>query len=319
MSMSGEPGASIVLEETSSFYGEVVGLSRVTVSFGPGITGVVGPNGSGKTTLMRVLTGLVAPSEGRVLVLGRAPFEDAATRGRIGFVPATECFFPAVSGRRNLELAFMARGRSGREVREHAMRALETVGLSGDGERRYGTWSRGMRQRLKLGLALTADVDVVLLDEPFLGVDPPTRRHLRTLIEALGETGRTVLVSSHVLHEVEALTDQVAILAHGRLLGAGQIQALLLDLRDQHPHTVRITAADPRGLAAALVARDEVRSLRFVDAETLELVTDHPERTYRELPQVMVESGAYATRVVTHDDSLDALFAHMTQVGARHL
>lgn len=303
----------------SVFYGEVVGLSNVTMDLNPGITGVVGPNGSGKTTMMRVMVGLIDPREGQARVLERSPFHDAGVRSRITFVPAMESFYPGLTGRRNLEVAFMAQGRARADARDLAQRALELVTLVEHGDRRYGTWSRGMRQRLKLGLALAGESDVVLLDEPFLGVDPPSRAALREHVLALGAQGRTVLVSSHVLHEIEALTDLVGILAHGRLLGFGKVHTLVRKIRDDHPHRVVLHTDDPRAVARALLVLPHVEQVRIIGDDALEFVTVEPELAYRELPRLVVESGIAVRRVESLDHTLEAAFAHVTAVGSRRL
>ncbi len=311
--------ATVTLSGVSVFYGEVIGLSRVDLALAPGITGIVGPNGSGKSTMMRVLTGLMPPSEGTVSVLGGAPFSQPEIRQRIAIVPATECYFDGLSGQRNLEVAHLSHGLTPREARERALRGLELVGLTADGHRRYGTWSRGMRQRLKLALVLVSEAELVLLDEPFLGVDPPSRRLLRTHILEMAAAGRTVLVSSHVLHEIESLTDLVGVLAHGRLLGFGKIEQLLLDLRDRHPHRVRVACDRARELAAALLARDHIREARVMGSEVIEFVTDRPEIAYRELAAVAVERGLLIRRLETLDNTLEAVFRHVTAAGAARL
>ncbi len=311
--------APVSLAGVSVFYGEVVGLSNVTLDLAPGITGIVGPNGSGKSTLMRVLTGLLTPREGRVRVLGGDPFAEASVRARLRLVPATECFFRGMSGRRNLEIAFLARGEAPALARRSAQQALELVHLTEHAGRNVGHYSRGMRQRLKLGLALAEDSELVLLDEPFLGVDPPTRRQLTDAIARLGADGRTVLVSSHVLHEIETLTDRVGILAHGRLLGFGRIQDLLVDLRDRHPHRVRIHAGDPRRLGSALLELPHVREIRVIGRDGLEFVTAHPEAAYRELADLVARTGVPVRRVETLDNTLEAVFRHVTAAGTRRL
>lgn len=314
------PGsAPVELREASVFYGEVVGLSRVTMQLAPGITGIVGPNGSGKTTMMRALVGLLKPREGDVRVLGAAPFDDARVRSRMTLVPATENFFPSLSGRNNLFVAFLAQGRSRADARRLTERGLELSGLTGAADHFYGTWSRGMRQRLKLGLALAGDSPVVLLDEPFLGVDPPTRKALRQHIVALGEEGRVVLVSSHILHEIEALTDRVGVLAGGRLLGFGQVDRILQDLRDEHPHRIVLEVDDPRRLGRELLALDHVRELRVTGDGELEFVTFQPDRAYRDLPRLVVSTGAVVRRVETLDHTLEAVFDHVTESGSRRL
>jgi len=310
---------AVELRGVSVFYGEVIGLSRVDLSLSPGITGIVGPNGSGKTTLMRTLVGLISPHEGRAEVLGGSAFDDAAVRARITFVPATENFYPSLSGRKNLEVAFLARGRRRSEARSLAERALEVIDLRADGNRRYGTWSRGMRQRLKLGLALTSESELVLLDEPFLGVDPPNRRALRDHILELARLGRTVLLSSHVLHEIESLTDRVGVLARGRLLGFGHIETLLDQIRDSHPHRVAIVVNDPRRLGQSLLELPHVRELSIIGPESLEFVTDHPEVAYRELTKLVVSTGVIVRRIEPLHATLEDVFTHVTEVGVKRL
>jgi ABC-2 type transport system ATP-binding protein len=310
---------TVILDEVSVFYGEVVGLSKVELTLGPGITGVVGPNGSGKSTIMRVLTGLISPAEGRVTVLGGNPFSDAAIRSRIGLVPATECFHGGLSGRRNLEVMFLSQGDGKSRSREKATAALKLVGLTKDGDRRYGTWSRGMRQRLKIGLTLAGDAEIVLLDEPFLGVDPPSRRLLQRLIQEMAASGLTLFVSSHVLHEIETLTDRVCVLAHGRVLGFGKIEQLLLELRDQHPHRIRLISDDPRGLATALLTLPHISEVKLIGNRAVELVTGRPDLAYRQLAEVVVNSDCLIHRIETLDNGLEAVFHHVTQAGSRHL
>jgi ABC-2 type transport system ATP-binding protein len=269
--------------------------------------------------MMRVMVGLIDPREGTVRVLARSPFHDAAVRSRITFVPALESFYPGLTGRRNLEVAFMAQGRTRGDAKELAVKALDLVQLTEHGNRRYGIWSRGMRQRLKLGLALAGDSDVVLLDEPFLGVDPPSRAALRDHVLALGRQGRTVLVSSHVLHEVESLTDLVGILAHGRLLGFGKVHTLVRKIRDDHPHRVVLHTSDPRRIGRALLDLPHIEQLRVVGDGAIEFVTVAPETAYRELPRLVVETGVAVHRVESLDHTLEAAFAHVTAVGSRRL
>jgi ABC-2 type transport system ATP-binding protein len=312
-------GAKVALEGVSVFYGEVVGLSNVDLELEPGITGLVGPNGSGKTTMMRVIVGLIDPEEGRARVLGRPPFLDAHVRSRITLVPAGESFYPGITARRNLEVAFMAQGRDRSSARDMAQRGLELVGLAHEAGRGYGTWSRGMRQRLKLGLALAGDSEVVLLDEPFLGVDPPSRSALREHVLALGAQGRSVFVSSHVLHEIEALTDLVGILAHGRLLGFGKVHTLVRKIRDDHPHRVVLQVDDPRKLGQALLVLPHVQELKVVGPEALEFVTVGPESAYRELPGLVMKTGVVVRRVESLDHTLEAAFTHVTAAGSRRL
>lgn len=310
--MRPSPDSTAELRGVSVFYGEVLGLSRVDLALTPGILGIVGPNGSGKSTLVRVLTGLVPPNEGTVTVLGGDPFRDASIRSRIAVVPATECFFDGLSARRNLELAFRFRGRSQKDAAARATHALQIIQLEQDGHRVYRTWSRGMRQRLKLGVVLADPAELVLLDEPFLGVDPPSRLHLRVLIEKLGAEGRTVLVSSHVLHEIESLTDRVAVLAYGRVLGLGHVSEILEELREAHPHRLRLEANDPRRLASEVIRLPHVREVRVTDAG-VELVTERPDVAYRELAETALRADVVLRRLEPLDQGLEAVFHTVTR------
>jgi len=310
----------IKLDAVSVFYGEVVGLSHVSLGLEPGLTGVVGPNGSGKSTLMRVLTGLVSPREGSVTVFGGDPFASADIRSKIAFVPATENFHDGLSGRDNIRVLATAMGLTGAAVAARADKALEVAGLTADGKRDYGTWSRGMRQRLKLGWALSGDAGLVLLDEPFLGVDPPSRRFLTELIRALAAEGRTVMLTSHVLSEIEALTSRVAVLAHGRLLGFGQREDLLRSLRDRHPHRVHLDViGDPRPLGRLLLDRPDTLEVRITGPNSLSFLTSGPDTLYPELPGIIAASGAAVWRLQAPDDTLEAVFRHVTEAGTRRL
>lgn len=309
----------VQLDGVSVFYGEVIGLSRLDLSLGRGVTGLIGPNGSGKSTLMRMLTGLIAPVEGRVRVLGGDPFTDASVRARIALVPASESFHRDLSGRANLEIAFLARGFDRAAARAATVQALELSGLGDAAHRSYGAWSRGMRQRLKLGLALAVDAPLVLLDEPFLGVDPPSRRALRDQIARLADEGRTVLVSSHVLHEIESLTDHVAVLARGRLLGLGRVEALLHELRDRHPHRIAVELADPRTLGAALLQMPHVREIALTAEDEITFVTVEPTLAYGELTACIARLGLAVRRVRVLDGSLESAFEEITRGGSRLL
>ncbi len=320
MNLAASPAPAVVqLDGVSVFYGEVIGLSRLDLRLDRGVTGLIGPNGSGKSTLMRMLTGLIAPVEGRVRVLGGDPFTDASVRARIALVPASESFHRDLSGRANLEIAFLARGHDRAAARSAAARALDLSGLGDAAHRSYGSWSRGMRQRLKLGLALAVDAPLVLLDEPFLGVDPPSRRALRDQIARLGEEGRTVVVSSHVLHEIESLTDHVAVLARGRLLGLGRVEALLHDLRDRHPHRIAVELADPRALGGALLQMAHVREIALTGPDEITFMTVEPTVAYRELTACIARLGLSVRRVRVLDGSLESAFEEITRGGSRLL
>ena len=303
--------ATISLDNIMLVQGRVLALGGLSLRIPAGITGVLGPNGSGKTSLFRVLAGLVRPKAGQAHVLGADPYTDARTRGKIVLVPAVDFFDEKVSARKNIRLALMARGFKGSELLKRTEHALDTTELDDRANEAYGTWSRGMRQRLKLAYALATQADIYLLDEPLQGVDPPTRVAIRELIQTLGDQGRTVLIASHILHDVEQITDQVLLLANGRLLGHGRLGELLDRLRDQHPHRIRLFTDEPRKLAEALIGLKFVREVSLVSTKTVEFVTNRPKEAYAELPQLIRRQNALVWRVETKDNDLEALFDYM--------
>lgn len=317
MSESSPPIAQ--LSGATVFYGDVVGLSRVDLTIGAGITGVVGPNGSGKSTMMRLLTGAVAPSEGQVTAFGRDPFTDPDARRRIALVPAHDCFWPRLSGRKNLELAFIGKGLEPAAAKKAAAEGLAIADLEEAADRDYATWSRGMRQRLKLGLALASDAALMLLDEPYLGVDPTSRRRIRQLVQRMANEGRAVVISSHVLSEVETLTDTVAILLRGRLLGHGALEDLAAALRRTHPVRIRLRGEGARALAPKIVEWPHVQSVQLEGDLAIELSTTDPESTYGALTALVAEAGVPVHELESPEASLDAIFSSLTEAGARQL
>jgi ABC-2 type transport system ATP-binding protein len=311
--------ATVRLEGVTVFYGEVMGLSGLSFDLAPGITGLVGPNGSGKSTLMRVITGLVRPREGRAEVLGGDPFQDDRVRARVALVPTGECFSEGATAFEAVRAAFLARGDLPQQAKLRAERAIVAAGLEDARHRAVGACSRGMRQRLKLGLAMELACPVVLLDEPFLGVDPPSRRRLRDLVQTLGSAGATVVIASHVLGEIESLTDQVLVLMRGRLLGAGTVGTLLRSLADRHPHRVELHGENLRALAAGLVGLDHVVAVEVAGPSSVRFLTNRPDTAYRDLARLVVATDAAVWRVESADDSLEALFRSLTQAGAQQL
>jgi ABC-2 type transport system ATP-binding protein len=291
------------------WYGRVIALNDVTLSIAPGITGLLGPNGAGKSSFMRLITGLMRPSGGRLSVLGQLPWNNPKLAVRLGYCPEHDGFYEWMSGREFV--SSLARLRGVRDPGGAAAAALDRVRLRDVADRRIATYSRGMRQRLKIAQAIAHGPELLVLDEPLTGCDPLVRLELIALIRAFAEEGRSVIVSSHVLHEIEALTRRIALIHRGRLVADGAIDEIRA-LIDRHPHTVRVRAERPRELAAALAAEPEVVELRFVDG-TLWVRTNRPDEFYSKLPQILTDRGLAVTEISSPDDSLEAVFRYLTE------
>jgi len=308
-------GPMIEVDGASKWYGDVVAVSDVSFAIGPGVTALLGPNGAGKSTLLRMICGLTPPARGEVRILGRDPRTDLAVRARIGIVPQQEAVFEAFDAFRFVELAGILNGVS--DPAAAARWALEVVELDPDEPRKVTTYSKGMKQRVKVAQALVADPAVLLLDEPLTGLDPRQRNHLIDLFGVLGEQGRCVLVSSHVLDEVERFGSRVLVVAQGRLAATGDFRAIR-DLMDDRPHRIRVRTDRPRELATELVARAGVLGVRLEPAaagrapSVVVDTTDAP-RFRRSVAAAAVAVGATLHEVAPLDDDLDSVFRYLVQ------
>ena len=224
--------ATIVVREVSRWYGDIVGLSSASLEIAPGVTGLLGPNGAGKSTLARILTGSIRPSRGEVRILGEPVWGNPSLFRHIGYCPESDAVYEGLTAGAFLRGMLELCGVRGREATARARRALEDVGLEPDLRKPMGAFSKGMRQRAKLAQALLLDPEVLLLDEPLNGMDPLGRQQTIARIIEWGRSGRTVLVSSHILHEVEAMTPQVALLHRGKVLAHGDVHEIR-DLIDE--------------------------------------------------------------------------------------
>jgi ABC-2 type transport system ATP-binding protein len=233
--------ATLEYVRASKWYGPVIALNDVTTAVGPGVTGLLGPNGAGKSTFLKLAAGQLAPSQGEVRVLGRISWGSPELFHRVGICPEPDAFWESLTGLQFLTALLSLTGFDEAEGRRRAEAALEQVALADARNRKIGGYSKGMRQRIKLAQALAHDPEVLLLDEPLSGMDPVNRRRIVDLVKKLGREGRTVLVSSHILHEVEAMTRRVLLIHNGRILAEGDVREIR-DLMDEHPHTVALRA-----------------------------------------------------------------------------
>jgi ABC-2 type transport system ATP-binding protein len=301
----------VEFHEVSKWYGNVIGINKLSVTIPAGVTGLLGPNGAGKSTLLQLATGQLYPSQGRVRVLGRDVWNNPALNRHIGLCPEQDAFYEWMTGRDFVYTCARLGGQSRPAARAAADRAIAAVGMTPHQGRAIRGYSKGMRQRTKLAQALVHDPDVLFLDEPFIGTDPVARRELMDIIRRLGTEGKSVLVSSHVLHEVQALTPNIILLNRGRLIAEGHVRQIR-DLIDKHPHHIVLVCDEYRRLAARLLAWDDVEGVR-VQARNRSVVveTRAPDAFYGRLPELALEDGLAIQEVYSDDDNLDAVFKYL--------
>jgi ABC-2 type transport system ATP-binding protein len=307
------PGAPIVAaSHLSKWYGQVIGLNDVTLTVPTGITGLLGPNGAGKSTFMKVITGQLKPSKGDVTVLGEPIWRNPALYSRIGFCPEQDAFYERMTGLEWVSALVRLNGAGDREAQEMARRALEAVDLLDAGGKKIGAYSKGMRQRVKLAQALVHDPELLILDEPLAGLDPLARRKTIRLIKEWGRSNKSVIVSSHILPEIELMTSNILLINQGRILAEGNVHQIR-DLIDEHPHTVFIRADQPRALARQFLTADHVLSLRFED-QAIVVQTGKPDHFYALLTQ-LAASGEHGSihEVTSPDDNLHAVFQYLVK------
>ena len=300
----------VVAEEVSKWFGALVAVSDVSFDVGPGVTALLGPNGAGKSTMLRMLCGLARPSKGTIRVLGRDPRADVGVTRSIGLVPQQESVFEALTAHAFVRLAATLHGLP--DPGAAAAAALETVGLDPADTRRLPAYSKGMRQRVKVAQGLVHDPSVVVLDEPLTGLDPRQRADMIGLFRRLGAEGRCVLVSSHVLDEVERLGSRILVMSQGRLAAAGDFRELRA-LMDDRPLRVRVRTDRPRELAGALLEAGTVVGARLDGDQVLELDTNDARELARALAPAARDRDASLLEVIPLDADLEGVFRYLVQ------
>ena len=298
----------IEAENVSKWYGDVVAVNDVSLQVFPGITGLLGPNGAGKTTLLHLITGLAAPSEGSVSVLGEPARNNPELYRRIGAMTEKEAVYGFLTGREFLESTARMRGLS--PIAPAVGRALEISGMADAQSRRLGGYSRGMRQRIRLAAALVHDPEVLILDEPLSGTDPRQRLQFHEAMVRFAQQGRTVLVSSHILEEVEVLAESIVLMVSGRLAAVGDIRAIREKL-DERAYHIRIVTDSPRPLAAALVQLDEVDTVNLGPDGDLVVLSRNAGVLQESIPRLARQLEARLYRVEPLDESLDSIFGYV--------
>jgi ABC-2 type transport system ATP-binding protein len=300
----------VVAESCSKWYGDVLGISDINWTLRGGIVGLLGPNGAGKSTLMKLVAGLLRPSRGTLRVFGGSPFDDRAVRARIGYAPEHETTWAELTPLELVSALAELAGVPKADAPKAAERALAAMDMTKDSHRRIRGFSKGMRQRVKLATAIAHDPDLVLLDEPLTGVDPIARADIVERIKRLGESGKTIVVSSHVLYEIEALTSEIVVVYRGQVLAEGNVYEIRT-LIDKQPHRIRVTCDQPRAIGTALASADHIARLAF-ERDAVVIETRDPDRCYDQLAAAVVDHHVVVRAMTSPDNNLGAVFDYLT-------
>ncbi len=306
--------AAIDLHKFCKWYGRIIAVNELSVTIGRGVTGLLGPNGAGKTSLLRCLSGQMRPSLGAVRVLGENPWRNPRLARDIGLCTDRGWLMDELTPMEMLAFDLRIRGVPEEQLEKQAGEALEAFNLSHAAERRINTLSRGTRQRVKLAQAFAYDPEVLLLDEPLTGIDPVARATTVKRIKERGAKGRCVVVSSHVLHEVESMTEQVLLLHKGRLVAYGNALEIR-DLLDQHPHRIAVECDRPRELAKLMVDLPSVQGFSFPTEDVVEFHTLQPDECYAAVPERALDGEIKIRRLTSPDATLEMLFRYLVGEG----
>lgn len=298
----------VKVDGVSRWFGSVVSVSDVSFEVYPGITGLLGPNGAGKTTLLRMITGLAKASEGTVTAFGQPVRNNPDLYRRIGVMAEHEAVYDFLTGRDFVQFAAKMRGVA--DPVNAAARAIDEVGLEFAADRKMGGYSRGMKQRMRLAATIVHEPELLILDEPLNGADPRQRVHFQNLLRELARQGRTIVISSHILEEVEALADRVLLIVNGKLAASGDYRSIRAALNER-PYHVRIVCSDPRTLASGLVRLDEVEAVNIDPDGALIAQSKNVLALQMALPKLALESNVRLLRVEPLDDSLESVFSYL--------
>lgn len=304
--------AIVELRDASKWYGDVIGINQVSLSIGRGIIGLLGPNGAGKSTLLRLVTGQLKPGSGTVNVFGMSPWSNPEVFSRMGFCPDTESIYEEMTAFQFVSTMARLSNYGAGEARKLAAELLEYTGMAEHMKRKIRGYSKGMRQRTKLAAALLHDPELIVLDEPLNGLDPVGRREMMTLFRELADLGKTVIVSSHILHEIENLTKEIALIHRGRVLAEGNVEDIRALIEGQ-PLTLQLTTPQPRDVGTVLAGLEGVYSVTFPEAAMVVVRSDKPESVYEALQVGVVEKRFKVDGLLALDDNLDAVFQYLVK------
>lgn len=302
----------ISLKHASCWYGQVIGLNDVTCEIGPGLTALLGPNGAGKSTLIKLLTGLIKPTTGDVRVFNEHPFANAKVLKNLGYCPEIDNFYEDMTGREFVTQMAAMSGFSGAERTKRVNDSLEKVAMTDRCDRKIAGYSKGMRQRIKVAQAILHQPDVLILDEPLNGLDPLGRREMTDLMMWYASQGKCVLISSHILYEVEQLTQSIMLMQRGRLLAQGSVRAIR-DLMDRHPHRITIECDRPRALGSEILTMPSVLGIRFntENNRLLEVETAQPDSFYTHFAELALAGDHDIARFESPDNNLESVMRYL--------
>ncbi len=303
----------VTAQNVSRWYGQVIGLNDITCEIGPGITALLGMNGAGKTTLIRLITGQLRPTTGDLRVFGEEPFANPNVYRRLGYCPEIDNFYEHYTGREFVKFLARLDGLSKADSKSRTEEVLEMVGMADRADRKIAGYSKGMRQRIKLAQAMLHNPDMILLDEPLNGLDPVGRREFIDILGALANQGKAILVSSHILFEVEQMTRSLLLLHRGRLLATGDL-GVIRSLIDKHPHQIRIETSEPRKAAALLASLPNIVSMKFDrSGDSIQLEVREPDSFYDALAKAVLESDLNLRGFSSPDNNLESVFKYLVE------
>jgi ABC-2 type transport system ATP-binding protein len=303
--------SEIVFEDVSKFYGEILGVNRVNLTITPGITSLVGPNGSGKTTLMNLMTGLIQPTRGRISILGISPDDPQALFRKVGYCGQFDSFPKGMTGYEFIRSFLLIHGYSKKEADEKTWRAIERVDLVDAAHRKVAGYSKGMRQRIRLAQSIAHEPAVMILDEPLNGLDPMARAETIRLFRQLAKGGLHLIISSHILHEVDMMSDRVVLINNGYILAEGGVSGVREEM-EEHPMQIMIRCDHPQELAARVFASDNVVEAQLhQDKCGLFIKTRNAEAFYLLLNRIVIENGMGIEAVAPVDDDLNAVYHYL--------
>ncbi len=303
--------AIVQTENLSKWYGEVMGVNDVTLTIHRGITGLLGPNGAGKTSLLKLMTGQLKPNKGDITVLNEPVWNNYLLTQRVGYCPDIELAYQFMTGFEFVTFFATLSGFETTEAESRCLKVLETVDMLSAKDKQIASYSKGMRQRIKLAQALVHEPELLFLDEPLTGLDPIGRRHVMNLLLKLAEQGISMVVSSHILYEIEAVTETILLIHQGRILAEGTISDIR-ELIDEHPHKVFLNADEPRRLAQTCLPFEDILSVTFGNgAGDVIIETAKPDAFYDRLPQILIENELNVSQLYSPDDNLSAVFKYL--------
>jgi len=301
----------VMFDRVSKSYGRINAVTSISLGLSGGVTGILGMNGAGKSTLFKLMMGKIRPSSGAIRLFGEDPWKNTAPYSRVGFVPEHEKLHDWMTAFDFVTTFARLHGLTREEAEREAKRVLKFVSLDDVMHKQIGQYSKGMRQRVKIAHALVNDPELIILDEPLQGCDPLARTTIMNVIKELGAMGRTVLVSSHILGEIERITEQIVILHRGRILALGNSHAIR-EMLDQHPHKIVLKCENPRDVAKHVIEIEQITGMSFVENKKLILETNNLGDVHKQLPNLIVNSGFNVTGIDNPDDDLKSILTYLT-------